>query len=544
MPTPLAVSLLVAAALSSAATAQTPSIDKVARSRAGMVASGSPFATAAGVEILERGGNAADAAAATTFAMMVVDPANTSIAGRVQLLVRRADGVTVPIDGATQVPGRVLGLAAGSKAREGFGTVPAPGGVAALAELVRRHGRLSLGQVLQPAITLAEHGFAVPSRLAESWGRVARQLARDPGAARHFLKPDGSSYREGETFRQPALAAVLRAVADSGAEVFYRGRIADQIARDVASGGGSLRLSDLHHYRVEPGVLVETEYRGRQVFSAGGRAWGNTLGELLNILAHFPVDRPMPEPERVEILARVIAQAMADRPQAIGTLAPKPNAIPLERISSPEFGARRAREIQAAIDAGSLPPDPGAGKVDDHDTTHLSVVDREGNAVALTTSIGPSFGSRVVSPELGFLYAYSYRMRDDSVPGVRDLTEMTPTIVLEGDRPILVLGGAGSERIPTSVLMVLTNVVDRGMDLEASMRAPRVFALGRRVRLHDWTAPQAAERLRARGFEVSLVPLGASPHLGLVHAVAFDRDRGEFVGAADFGDAGAAAGPR
>jgi len=531
--------LLVLAAATPLPAQQPPG--KVASSRRGMVSSGSAYATEAGVWAMAQGGNAADAAAAAAFALMVTDPANTSVGGRVQLLFRGADGALAAIDGATQVPARVPARSNPGRDRQGFQTVPVPGAVAALARLVTEHGRLTLGQVMTPAIDLARGGFVVPPRLAATWAAVAPTLRRDPGAARHYLKPDGSAYAAGDRFVQPDLAGLLSLIADSGTAAFYRGRAAAVLIAEISAGGGYVTAADFAGYRAEPGVLVRTPYRGREVLSAGGRAWGNTLAELLNILADFPVDTAPPSASQAELLARIIAQAIADRPQEVGSLAPKPGGFALDQLSSPEFGRRRAAEIRAAMAAGSLPPDTDPGE--DHDTSHLSVVDADGNAVALTTSIGPSFGSRVASPTYGLLFAHSYRMRAEPVPGERDLTEMTPTIVLREGRPELVLGGAGSERIPTAVFQVLSNVVDRGWDLERAMAAPRVFGLGRRVRLHDWFSPAAADSLRTRGFEVDWVPLGASPHLGLVHAVWFDVRAGRFVGVADDGDSGAAAGP-
>jgi gamma-glutamyltranspeptidase/glutathione hydrolase len=515
---------------------------KVARSRTGMVSSGSAQATAAGVWALSQGGNAADAAAAAAFALMVTDPANTSIGGRVQLLFRGADGALVPIDGATQVPRRVPPRTDPTRDRHGFATVPVPGAVAAIGRLVSQHGRLTLAQVLTPAIGLARDGYIVPPRLAGTWAAVAPALRRDPGTARHYLKPDGSPYLAGDRFVQPALAHLLTLIADSGTAVFYRGHAAATVAAEIRDGGGYADAADFASYRADDGVLVRTPYRGREVLSAGGRAWGNTLAELLNIRAEFPVDTAPASAREVELLARIIAQAIADRPQEVGSLAPKAGGFSLDQLSSREFGRRRAAEIRTAMSAGTLPS--GAEETEDHDTSHLSVVDAEGNAVALTTSIGPSFGSRVASPAYGMLFAHSYRMRAEPVPGERDLTEMTPTIVLRDGRPELVLGGAGSERIPTAVFQVLSNVVDRGWDLERAMAAPRLFALGHQVRLHDWFSPALADSIRARGFEVEWVPLGASPHLGLVHAVWFDARSGTFVGVADAGDSGTAAGVR
>ena len=483
-----------------------------------------------------------DAAAAAAFALMVTDPANTSLGGRAQILIRLASGETVAIDGATEAPAGVPPLSGPADERQGFANAAMPGAPAALERMVRHYGRRSFAEALAPAIELAERGFEVPERLAETWARVTAQLARSEGAARVFLKPDGTSWRAGERFRQPALARLLRRLADEGARTLYTGPVAEAIARDMAAYGGYVTAADLAAYRPQDGLIVHTDYRGYDVASAGGRAWGNTLGEMLGILSHFDLRRGAPDAREVELLARVIAQSLADRPQELGTLKPKMDGFPLETLSSPAFAAERAERIRKAL--GSPPAGPGgrAGEPEG-DTSHLSVMDSLGNAVALTMSIGPSFGTRVATAELGFLYAYSYRMRSDPTPHARDLTEMTPTIVSRDGRPVLTIGGAGSERIPSAIMLVISNVIDRGYPLDRAMTAPRLAAVDTLIRLHP-EFPEAVRRaLEARGFTVQVIRHGEARHAGLVHAVQYDPVSGLFTGAADRDDAGSAAGP-
>lgn len=515
--------------------------EKFARSKTGMAATGSTYATQAAVNALEAGGNAIDAAAAAWFALIVADPANTGLGGRAQILLRLANGKIVAIDGATEAPAAVKPLRDANDVRAGYAVAPVPGGLAAVAEMMRKYGRLPLSEVMKPAIELAEAGFVVPQRLAASWRQTRAALARNPGAAQNFLKPDGSAWRAGEVFRQPRLAKVLRQIAADGIAVFYRGIIAGAMARDIHEHGGFVQKQDLRQYRAQPGVVVNADYRGYQVVSAGGRAWGNTLSEMLNILHHFAIGKAAPDADEIELLARVIAQAMEDRPQEIGTLKPKPNGYPLPLISSPKFAAERAEMIRRKLSPAKLSVPPDDGEV--HDTTHLSVMDAGGNTVSLTTSIGPSFGARVATPELGFLYAHSYRMRSDPTPRVRDLTEMTPTIVFRRNQPLLALGGAGSERIPTAILQVLINVLDRGQPLDEAMRAPRIFCLNNKLRLHEGFAPELIETLRARGFEIEMVAANVARHQGLVHAVQIDPRTRTWFGAADAGDSGSAAAP-
>lgn len=512
---------------------------KFAKSRNGMVATGSSYATEAAVKILESGGNAVDAAAAACLALMVTDPANTSIGGRAQILLRLRDGRVIAIDGATQTPAKVARLSE-KEDRQGYAIVPVPGALAALEEMVRKYGRLKFSDVLRPAIELAENGYKVPPRLAATWARTHDALQKNKGAAMNFLKPDKSPYAEGELFRQPNLARVLREISKSGIAVFYRGDFADAIARDVAQHGGFITKSDLQNYRAQKGVVVRTNYRGYQVVSAGGRAWGNTLAEMLNILEHFSVNSNEPTAFEIETIARVIAQAMADRPQELGTLKPKQNGYSLNQLSSKQFGKQRAEQIKRL-----LPLEKSSSQTESKpdDTSHLSVMDAEGNAVSLTTSIGPSFGARVATPELGFLYAHSYRMRSDPTPLSRDLTEMTPSIVFRGNQALLVIGAAGSERIPTAILQVISNLLDRNYSLEKAMLAPRIFCLNNKLRMHKGFSAKLIEELRGRGFDIEIVELDSSRHLGLVHAVQYDPIGREFFGFADNGDSGSADSP-
>src|SRR5262249_7805844 len=240
------------------------SATKFARGRYGMVATGSPYATAAAVQMLEAGGNAMDAAAAAHLALMVVDPANTSLGGRTQFWLRLSEGRVIPIDGATQAPAGITPLPRANEERLGYAVAPVPGNLAALAEMVSKYGKLKWANVLRPAITLAEQGFRVPPRLAATWASAREALRSNPGAAQNFLKPDGSAYQKGEVFRQPRLAQVLRQVAVSGAGAFYRGPIADAIARDVDRRGGFIRKQDLENYRAQPGGVVRATYRRYQ----------------------------------------------------------------------------------------------------------------------------------------------------------------------------------------------------------------------------------------------------------------------------------------
>ncbi|MGH9792982.1 MAG: gamma-glutamyltransferase family protein [Candidatus Acidiferrales bacterium] len=520
--------------------------EKFARGRYGMVAASTPYAVAAGARILRQGGNAADAAAAACFALMVTDPAMTSLGGRTQMVIYLADGTVAAIDGATESPAVVPPLAGKEDDRRGYQVVPVPGNPAALDMLVKKYGRLKLAQVMQPAIELAENGFAVTLAIAEIFSAEREKLTRNLGAAANFLKPDGSTYAAGEIFKQPRLARTLKEIARRGPATLYRGALGKALVKDVTANGGYVRESDLRAYEALAGVVHRANYRGYEVLTAGRRAWGGTLVEMLHILAQFEIGRGEPTSQELEILARTIAQAIADRPQQVGSLTSKPVGYTLEEMATPEFGRKRAELVRKQLSQpASGSPAQSNPLRDGHETTHLSVIDAEGNAVALTTSIGPRFGDGLATLELGFLYAHSYRMDGEPMPRLRDETEQTPTIVLKNGRPVLALGAAGSARIPGTVLQVISNVVDRGWPLEGAVAAPRLYCQGVNVRIHEGFPPQTLDALRAAGLKLDVVKQAShARHVGIVHAVAFDPASGEFTGMADPAYDGAAAGPR
>lgn len=497
------------------------------------VAAGSPHAAAAGAEILGQGGNAADAAAATLAALWVVDPANTSMAGRCQILLV-CDGQTKALGAATRAPFELPGWT--SAARDGWQMTPVPGNPRAVQLLVERHGKLSLSEVLAPAIRLAQDGFAVPEHLAEVWQAQSQRLARDEAAAAIFL-PEDRPPAAGEIFRQPLLAETLKLYA-ANPDSFYGGDLAQSLAADFQAQGGFVQASDLASYEVLEVEVLSTNYRGVKVLTPGGNTWGHTLIEMLNILDRLPAG------SSDEMLAWTLLFALADRPQELGTLKPKVYGLPLSLLVQPALAEQRARTIEELL---AKPADEvrqslsqlvvltGAKALQqDYDTTHLSVIDSQGNAVALTTSIGRHFGAAVASPSLGFLGAQSYLMARSPIAGARDQTEMTPTILLRDGRPWVSLGAAGSERIPQAVVQVIVNLVDRQLELGAALARPRMGWKNGELRLHLGFAGHP--ELKARRFPVSWTGWSHRNHLGIVQAVqAGQQIRGEADRAYDGG---------
>jgi gamma-glutamyltranspeptidase/glutathione hydrolase len=486
-----------------------------------MVVAPTPEAVDAGLAILSQGGNAIDAAAASAFALMVADPVMCSLGGRSQILIHLKGGTVVGIDGATQAPGYFFDPA---KTGHGYRTCPVPGSPAAIEKMVQEYGKLPLKIVLQPAIQLAQNGFTVNEDLFEALKANEKLLQLYPGTTKHFFRKDGSLYKRGERFVQPALAETLEILADKGSRVFYQGRLAEAIVRDMEANKGLIRARDLEEYQVRRGEVVEGHYRGYTIISRGGTCDGASVVEILQILEEFNLaSYAVTDPIYLHILAQALYIGQADE------------HLPDWQQVAKALALRRIREI----DLERALPMPIRPEIKNGETNHLSVIDAEGNAVALTQSIGPSFGSMVVNPELGFFYAYSYDMNDDPVPFQREKTSQSPTFLFKDHKPFLVLGSAGSNRIVSSIVQTVVNVVDHGMTLEEAVSHPRLSLHEGELRLEAFHLPfSALDRLRELGYRVRPYE-SLNGWFGRVHALLVGP---KIYGAADPRDFGAAKG--
>jgi gamma-glutamyltranspeptidase/glutathione hydrolase len=494
---------------------------RVASGREYMISAPTPEAVDAGLTILEDGGNAIDAAAAVAFALFVTDPQMASVAGRSQILIRLADGSFVGIDGATQAPLRVDEP---WNRGHGYGTVPIPGSPAALEKMLREYGTRSLAEVIQPAIRLAREGFTIKQDLHDAFRANRETLTLYPGTRDHFFKADGSPYSKGDLFLQPTLANTLEAIAREGASALYTGSLADALVSEMEAEGGLIHHDDLAQYRPRPGEIVEGEYRGYRIVARGGNCDGASVIEMLQILEHFDLAAYDPtDPEYIHLLAQALYIGVTDE------------YVPDWMQVSKAHAARRMREIDLGP---ALPIAIPRTDGPDGDTHHLSVVDAAGNAVAITQSIGPSFGSKVASEALGFFYAYSYDMNDEPVPFQREKT----TMLLAGGRPFLVLGSAGSGRIPGSIVRTVVNIVDHEMSLEDALAARRWFLANDQLRIEDGGIPERTlQALRGLGYTLNVYqPLDS--YFASVHAIFVDPVDGLLTGASDPRDFGAAGG--
>lgn len=517
---------------------------QIARSPHGVVVSGSVLATEIGVRVLESGGNAVDAAVATAFALAVVEPTMSGLGGRTQMLIRTAAGEFIGIDGTTQVPAGAPLEPEEEESAYGYATIGIPGTVAALNEALESYGTRPLAELVGPAIELAESGFTLPVEEAERISRVREQLQEFNGSSRYFLKPDDSAYDGGEHFAQTDLARTLRAIADGGADAFYRGWIAESIAGDMARNGGYLRTADLAAYRAKRSLVVRGSYRGYELVGTYLPASGATTIEALQILEQFdPTDRAGTA-EWVALTAQALLLSFEDRTADMGTAEDQAHTL-----VSKEWAAQRAeivRDPSTAVPVATLVEPPGAPWSEAAYTTHVSTADDQGGLVALTQSLGPIMGSKVAAPGLGFMYAATMGYLGTLPPGTRPFSSQSPLMVLQDGEPAYILGAAGARRIISAIVEVVSRVVDEGLSLADAMAAPRFHPTRDLIYMEDrgetaWPAAELAD-LRSYGFVDER--RASAAYFARIHGIAFDAIRGAYTGVADPRWKGSAGGAR
>jgi gamma-glutamyltranspeptidase/glutathione hydrolase len=526
-----------------------------AEARHDMVVSAQHEASAVGSRILDAGGNAIDAAVAVGYALAVVDPCCGNIGGGGFMLIHRADGRDSVINFRETAPRAASATmfldAAGNPIRErslnGYLAAGVPGTVMGLDLALAEYGRLGRAAIMAPAIALARDGFVLGEADAAIFAAKAGQLAKDPEAARIFLRPDRSPYRAGDRLVQPDLAETLALIAETGTDAFYRGPIAAGVAAASRAHEGVLSAQDFAAYTAIETPPVGCTYRGYAILSAPlPSSGGAILCEMLNVLSGWDLDAAgFGSAQSIHWMTEAMRHAYLDRNSLLGDPAFVPDRS--AALLTPEHAAG----IRAAIDpekpTQSSALGPGTPPHEKAETTHYSVVDSEGNAVAVTYTLNGNFGAAVVAPGTGFLL--NDEMDDFAVkpgtpnlfglvqgranaiaPGKRPLSSMTPTIVEKDGHPVLVLGSPGGPRITTAVLETIANIVDFGMDPRQAVAAPRFH--------HQWLPdalyyerdglPTATlKALAARGYKlVEQAPWGA------VELIAIGPD-GRFVGVND-----------
>ena len=458
----------------------------------GMVVSAQRYASEVGVRILAQGGNAIDAAVAVGYALAVVDPCCGNIGGGGFMTVHLADGRETFINFRETAPGAATSAmyldAAGKPldelSRRRYRAAGVPGTVMGLERAALEHGRLARAALLAPAIALARDGYVLGQADAEILD--SKRLGMDPVAAKIFLR-DGRRLAAGDRLVQSDLATTLEAIAQRGPEAFYKGPIAAAVTTASAANGGILTLEDFADYRVTEGPPLICSYRGYRILSAPPpSSGGTTICEILNILEGFDLKTlGFRSAQSVHLLVEAMRHAYHDRNTHLGDPAFVHN--PLDRLLSKDYaaGIRTAIDAQKAMAPAALPAREKA------ETAHYSVVDGEGNAVAVTYTINGSFGAAVIAPGTGFflnnemddftvkpgtpnLYGLVQSETNAIMPGKRPLSSMAPTLVEKDGRVFLVLGSPGGSRIITTVLETILNIVDYGMSPQEAVDAPRL----------------------------------------------------------------------
>jgi gamma-glutamyltranspeptidase / glutathione hydrolase len=567
------------------------------RAAHGMVVTDEELGSKAGVEILKRGGNAVDAAVATAFLLAVVEPAAGNIGGGGFMLIRLADGKTTFLDYRETAPGKAtrdMYIGKDGKLDEeasviGYRSVAVPGTVAGLELALKTYGTMKLADVIAPAILLAEEGFMVSEKLAAELDEESSGLQAFPMSQRIFLN-GGRHFKTGDTLKQPELAATLKRISKNGAEEFYRGETARTLADEMDKNGGILSLDDLARYKPKVREVLHAKY------DSGGHNWeiltapppssgGVAVIEALNMLKDAPL-KGWDDPQSVHLVVETMRRIFVDRAAYLAD--PDYSQVPVAGLTDPCYAKERAATIDPArasssknVTAGTphvcgasansnAAPQLAASRAEGRHTTHFSVVDGAGNAVASTYTLNDSYGSHVTCAA-GFLLndemddfttqpgvpnsLYELMQSDANAiaPGHRPLSSMTPTILLRDGKLSFLTGSPGGPTIISSTLLSVINWMRFGMEAQAAVNAPRFHHqwYPNRIRMEAEFPASMEQALRARGHEVErgwyeMPSLGHEAklrkHFGLVNAIGIDPQTGERLGAADPRDQGSAAG--
>ncbi len=544
--------------------------------KSGMVVSVHEEASKVGIAILRQGGNAVDAAVATGFALAVVHPAAGNIGGGGFMLLRQANGDLHFLDYREKAPkaaGREMYLDAQGNVIPkasliGYKAIGVPGSVAGLVYAEQHWGKLGLKTVMQPAIQLAKQGVQLTYEEAQSMHN--RELAQFSDSARIFQR-DGRFYEPGELFVQPELARTLERIAAKPDE-FYKGAMAQELAAEIQRGGGLITTQDLAEYEVKERAPIRGTYRGYEVISAPPPSSGGvTLIETLNILEGYDLGKlGNRSADVIHLTAEAFRRAFFDRAEFLGD--PDFVELPVAQLIDKKYatGWRESLDLMRASDSKEIRRPSGFGQLErsagmhplytgheSTNTTHYSVVDAQGNAVSVTTTLNDGFGSRVTAGKLGFLlndemddftskpgvpngYGLIQGESNAIAPGKRPLSAMAPTIVLKDGKLFLVLGSPGGPRIITTVANILMGVIDFGLDIKQAVNAPRFH--------HQWEpdqiyiestglSPDTIKLLEARGHKIKQENYWSDGE-----CIAVDAKSGELLGASDGRGGGRAVG--
>ena len=499
--------------------------------RNGLVVSQEALASAVGLTILKQGGNAVDAAVAVGFALAVTLPEAGNLGGGGFMLIynaarRKSEALdfreTAPAAATRDHYLNEQGAVDEQRIRFSHQAAGVPGTVAGLALAHERHGRLPWRRLLEPAIRLAEQGFPVSTDLSRSLQEVRPRLEHWPASSKIFLKRDGAAYQPGEKLVQKDLARSLRCIAVQGSKAFYEGEIARKLIADMAAHDGLTTLDDLKNYRAVVREPVRGRYRDYEIVSMPPPSSGGVhLVQMLNMLETWPLaELGSNSAATIHRLAEAMKRAYADRSEFLGD--PDFVQIPVAGLTAKAYARELVKHIDLEHAQSSIAIKPGQPqRYESEQTTHYSVVDRQGNAVAVTYTLNFGYGSGIVAAETGILLnnemddfaakpgvpnAYGLLGGDANAvgPGKRPLSSMTPTLVFKDGQPMLITGSPGGSRIITTVLQIVLNVIDHQMNIAEATSAPRVHHqwLPDELRVEEGLSPDTVRLLEAMGHRV------------------------------------------
>lgn len=519
----------------------------------GMVVTAHRLASEAGIEVLKKGGNAVDAAIAVGYVLAVVYPTAGNIGGGGFMTIRLADGRTTFLDFRERAPLAATkamyldskGEVVKGASTNGYLAVGVPGTVMGLEEARIRFGTKSRQELMATAIRLAREGFVLQQGDVASLDSGATKLGKDKEAAAIFLKPNGKTYQIGETLQQSALAESLDSISREGPKAFYKGQIADSIVAASQTMGGILAKADFEHYAVRELEPVKCNYRGYEIVSSPPPSSGGViLCEILNILEGYPLSSlGQNSAETVHVMVEAMRHAYADRNAALGD----PDFVknPVSTLLDKKY-AKAIRDSIAPLKAGKSTDVTPLGLAESHETTHYSIVDKAGNAVAVTYTLNGTFGAGVVAPGTGILL--NNEMDDfTSKPGVANLyglvqgeanaiapkktplSSMSPTIITRNGKLFMVIGSPGGARIITITLEAILNVIDHGMNIQEAIDAPRIH--------HQWLPDKVAMEPFALSRDTMQILAGMGYDIGVdINWPVWGQAAGILVGGKNIGE--------
>jgi len=505
----------------------------------GIVASAHPLASQAGLQILMKGGNAVDAAVATAAVLGVVEPDYSSIAaGGVMMIYDASTKEIVCINANAPNPAKAsLSTLTKDTAQRGYAAGMVPAALKAWSAALERYGTMTLEEVLAPAIEYAEKGFPITERLASAIRSNHTLLSIYPTSAAVFL-PNGEAPQAGDILIQKDLANTMKRVAQEGPDVFYKGEIADEMVEFFEETGGLITKEDLVNYDLEGVKPLHSTYRGYDVYSPGGEFCGALVLEQLNIVEAFDLAKMGPDSaDTLHLMIEATKLAGVDRDKYIAD--PKFVYIPEKALTSKDYAAAQRALIDMTKAADQV---VGTDAEMYENTTHISVIDKDGNMVAYTTSIGSSFGTGVVIGNTGVLLNNGggwMEFSEDHInkvePHKRPMNNISPVFVLKDGKPVLNIGTPGGDAIWQTMFQLVVNVLDFGMDIQTAIETPRYRTYsfgGNDVRLEARIPAEIRAELESRGHRIRMFGEWTSS-VGGAQGILADYDRRVFMGGAD-----------